>query len=224
LEWAEATRVAAGTTEAAAIPAIRAIWTSMSAEIVETHALLERRAVLRISDNTLVVASMDKYAIDKPGARELDNRYDFKVERLRASPENGGFRRHFFKHRENKEGRTSFPRRDLMRKAMMIGLVALMAVAFATSPLSSVKSAVSSLCQGLTSLLPVAAMLMIVIAGVIYAAGQVMGAETRARANVWATAALTGALIGILIYAIAPSVLGAVYGGDIQSACTSVAP
>jgi len=90
--------------------------------------------------------------------------------------------------------------------------------------LSSVKSAVSSLCQGLTSLLPVAAMLMIVIAGVIYAAGQVMGAETRARANVWATAALTGALIGILIYAIAPSVLGAVYGGDIQSACTSVAP
>ena len=56
------------------------------------------------------------------------------------------------------------------------------------------------------------AMLMIVIAGVIYAAGQVMGAETRARANVWATAALTGALIGILIYAIAPGVLALIYG------------
>jgi len=56
---------------------------------------------------------------------------------------------------------------------------------------------------------------MIVLAGVIYAAGQMMGAETRARANVWATAALTGALIAILIYAIAPSVLRTMYGNDV---------
>jgi hypothetical protein len=40
-----------------------------------------------------------------------------------------------------------------------------------------------------------------------------MGAETRARANVWATAALTGALIAVLIYAIAPAVLNTIYGG-----------
>ena len=103
-----------------------------------------------------------------------------------------------------------------MRKATMLGLVVLAAAAFAanTSLLTSVNGAVSALCQGLTSLLPVAAMLMIVIAGVIYAAGQVMGAETRARANVWATAALTGALIGILIYAVAPGVLGIIYNGS----------
>jgi len=54
-------------------------------------------------------------------------------------------------------------------------------------------------------------MLMLVIAAVIYAAGQMMGAETRARANVWATAALVGALIGVLIIAIAPPVLNAMY-------------
>ena len=47
------------------------------------------------------------------------------------------------------------------------------------SPLSSVTRAVGSLCRGLRDILPVAAMLMVVIAGVIYAAGQVMGAETR---------------------------------------------
>ncbi|VVB66639.1 Uncharacterised protein [Candidatus Gugararchaeum adminiculabundum] len=34
-----------------------------------------------------------------------------------------------------------------------------------------------------------------------------MGAETRARANVWSTAMLTGALIGILIALIGPAVL-----------------
>jgi uncharacterized membrane protein len=89
----------------------------------------------------------------------------------------------------------------------------------ASSPLSNVSTAIQDLCGGLTSLLPVAAMLMIVIAGVIYAAGQVMGAETRARANVWATAALTGALIAVLIYAIAPSVLATIYGADSFS-CT----
>ncbi|MEM2138481.1 MAG: hypothetical protein QW568_05315 [Candidatus Anstonellaceae archaeon] len=81
----------------------------------------------------------------------------------------------------------------------------------ATSGISAVKQAVNDLCVGLKGLLPVAAMLMIVVAGVIYAAGQVMGAETRARANVWATAALTGALIAVLIFAIAPAVLQTIY-------------
>ncbi|MFA6908077.1 MAG: hypothetical protein WC263_04590, partial [Candidatus Micrarchaeia archaeon] len=57
----------------------------------------------------------------------------------------------------------------------------------------------------------VAAMLMIILAGVIYAAGQMMGAETRARANVWATACLTGALIAILIAVVAPAVLNSIY-------------
>jgi len=55
-------------------------------------------------------------------------------------------------------------------------------------------------------------MLMIIVAGVLYAAGQMMGAETRARSNVWATACLTGALIAILIVVIAPSVLATIYG------------
>ena len=112
-----------------------------------------------------------------------------------------------------------------MRKAMLLGIAILMAAAFAQTGtytgLSSVTAAVSALCCGLTSLLPVAAMLMIVIAGVIYAAGQVMGAETRARANVWATAALTGALIGILIYAVAPGVLQVIYSGSGQIQCTN---
>lgn len=77
---------------------------------------------------------------------------------------------------------------------------------------------VYDLCDALMSLLPIVAMLMVIVAGVLYAAGQMMGAETRARSNVWATAALTGALIAILIVVIAPPVLKAIYN-DTEIEC-----
>lgn len=65
-------------------------------------------------------------------------------------------------------------------------------------------------------------MLMIIGAGVVYASGQLMGAETRARANTWATAMLVGAIIAILIVVVAPPVLGLMYGGDVEGACNIV--
>jgi hypothetical protein len=72
------------------------------------------------------------------------------------------------------------------------------------------------LCSALNTLVPVAAMLMVMFASVVYATGQMMGAETRARANVWATSALTGALIGILISVVAPAVLGMIANQAIE--------
>ncbi|MEM2138280.1 MAG: hypothetical protein QW568_04285 [Candidatus Anstonellaceae archaeon] len=87
---------------------------------------------------------------------------------------------------------------------------------FPATPLNSVHVAISQFCGGMTSLLPVAAMLMVLIGAVVYAAGQVMGAETRARANVWATAALTGALVAMLITAVAGPAVGMVYGGSVS--------
>ncbi len=106
-----------------------------------------------------------------------------------------------------------------MRKMFMVfALLALSVLVSAQctagNPTYNLCVAMKSLCTGIKTLIPVASMLMLVIAAVIYAAGQMMGAETRARANVWATAALTGALIGILIYAIAPAVLNALYTGS----------
>jgi len=56
----------------------------------------------------------------------------------------------------------------------------------------------------LQSTLPIFAAVLIIFSAVIFAAGQVMGAETRARANVWATAMLTGALIGFAVAIIVP--------------------
>ena len=102
-----------------------------------------------------------------------------------------------------------------------LGLVLLLLVAVGTvsATLGNLPTAISDLCVALQTLLPVVAMLMVIVAGVIYASGQIMGAETRARANVWATAALTGALIALLIWAVAPGVLSAIWGADIRTFC-----
>jgi Na+-driven multidrug efflux pump len=101
-----------------------------------------------------------------------------------------------------------------MRKYAAFVLLLLVGMFFATTVLYTVQLAVSQLCVSLKSLLPVIAMMMLIMAGVIYAAGQILGAETRARANVWATACLTGALIAILIVVIAQPVLQTMLGVD----------
>jgi hypothetical protein len=106
-----------------------------------------------------------------------------------------------------------------MRKIFLgIFVVALLAGVLAAtsglSGLSGLSNGLQQFCSSVKQLLPIAAMLMVVLAGVIYAGGQIMGAETRARANVWATACLTGALIAILIVVVAPPVLNAIYQGQ----------
>ncbi|MBI2080063.1 hypothetical protein HYT84_04825, partial [Candidatus Micrarchaeota archaeon] len=57
-------------------------------------------------------------------------------------------------------------------------------------------------------------LLLVVLAAIVYAVGQVMGAETRARASVWATAMFTGAIVGALIYILMPFVLQLLIGGS----------
>jgi hypothetical protein len=67
---------------------------------------------------------------------------------------------------------------------------------------------IAAVCGTVKNSVPVVAFTMLIIGGLIYAAGQIMGAETRARANVWATALVVGAIIGLIIAASAPFVVG----------------
>ena len=102
-----------------------------------------------------------------------------------------------------------------MRNGLLLAVCILISgMAFADS--NDIKISLSNLCTGLNQILPMAAMLLVVVGAIVYAAGQIMGAETRARANVWATSCLTGALIGILISTIAPAVLQIIAGTAIQ--------
>jgi hypothetical protein len=98
---------------------------------------------------------------------------------------------------------------------LLVGVLANVVVA--TSGFSQLSSGLYTFCTQLRTIMGVVVMLMIIGAAVVYAGGQIMGAETRARANVWATAMLTGSLIGLLIYAIAPVVLQGI--GGVSVAC-----
>ncbi|MFA5105808.1 MAG: hypothetical protein WC506_02500 [Candidatus Micrarchaeia archaeon] len=95
-------------------------------------------------------------------------------------------------------------------------LFAVVLAGIVSAQLGSLSTAISTFCNSLKGIVPIAAMMMVVGAGVIYAAGQLMGAETRARANVWATAMLTGALIGIMIVVVAPPVLSTLLGSGVS--------
>lgn|GEM_PF-429684 len=83
-------------------------------------------------------------------------------------------------------------------------------------PALGLHRALRELCSGVTGVIPSVSMLMILAGSAIYASGQIMGAETRSRANVWATAALTGAVTGILFATVTPDMLGVVYGDDVN--------
>ena len=101
---------------------------------------------------------------------------------------------------------------SLKNKFLFI-LLSLSLSLFAQTELSN---ALNDLCVFIKDLIPITAMLMITASSAVYAGGQFMGAETRARANVWATSMLTGAVIGILIVVLVPWVLEIMLGQPID--------
>lgn len=81
---------------------------------------------------------------------------------------------------------------------------------------SFLADSLGSLCSGIQDLIPTTAMMLVMFAAIIYASGQFFGAETRARANVWATSCITGAIIGIIISTIAPDILSQLAGETVS--------
>ncbi len=121
----------------------------------------------------------------------------------------------------------------LINKTMNIGkylitavmLISLASVAASVDASSGLSTALTQLCQLSQTFLGIASMLLIVLAGCIYVIGQILGAETRARATVWATAMLTGAIIGILIYILAPFIIQTLISpasGKVGNVCSGV--
>ncbi len=97
---------------------------------------------------------------------------------------------------------------------MLIAALAMPAVFAGTSPQSGIgalKNVICDLYKGFKMLLGPAALLMALGAAVIYAAGQILGAEMRARANVWAHAMFLGAVIGLVLANLIPWLLDKLY-------------
>jgi len=89
---------------------------------------------------------------------------------------------------------------------VLIVLANLMSISFADGE-TNIKEALCQLCTVATTFLAGSVVVLIILAAAIYGIGQIMGAETRARASVWATAMLTGAVIAIIIYVLTPLIL-----------------
>ena len=103
---------------------------------------------------------------------------------------------------------------NAIAKYLAVAFVILGMIPAVSAGQSGIESALSSLCVLSQTLLGLVAMVLIILAGAIYAVGQILGAETRARAAVWATAMLTGAVIGIVIYLIAPWIISLLLGAQ----------
>jgi hypothetical protein len=99
---------------------------------------------------------------------------------------------------------------------LLLNFVSVSTATDTTTGATGLQTALSSLCETARSLLAVGAMLMIILAAAVYAVGQILGAETRARASVWATAMLTGAVIGIIIYIVVPWIIGMISGATVD--------
>ncbi len=81
----------------------------------------------------------------------------------------------------------------------------------------------ASLCQLKTmieSVIPTVSLIMFLMAGLVYAAGQAFGAEMKSKAQGWAMSLLVGAIIGLLLTVLAPVFLSIFGGSTYGAACT----
>ncbi|MDD5023399.1 MAG: hypothetical protein PHU63_04485 [Candidatus ainarchaeum sp.] len=93
-------------------------------------------------------------------------------------------------------------------------------VSMSYSAADTITSAICGIVTIVKTVMAATMLILVVLAAIIYAAGQVLGAETRARANVWATSMFVGAVIGGLIYLVVPVFLSLLLGkSDITTEC-----
>ena len=84
---------------------------------------------------------------------------------------------------------------------------------FAADPGANFRVALGSLCKSALGVLAIGAIVLIVMAAIVYAVGQMLGAETRARATVWATAMFTGAIVAAIIFVVVPWLISIIMTG-----------
>lgn len=104
-------------------------------------------------------------------------------------------------------------------KLSTVLLLSLLAVSFAQENPEGIKQGVCLLADYAKSLMGAIVFALVIMAAIVYAAGQVLGAETRSRASVWATAMIVGAVIGIIIFVLLPSILETMLNQSITGAC-----
>jgi len=85
-------------------------------------------------------------------------------------------------------------------------------VAIGNSGDSNLQTTLQDFCRFLFGIVADLASVMIVLSSISYTAGQMLGAELRARATVWSQSMLAGAVIGLVLLIIVPYILGILIG------------
>ena len=80
--------------------------------------------------------------------------------------------------------------------------------------LGNIQIAMCELLDTARGVVNIVIIMMIILAAITYAGGQVMGAETRAKATVWATTMVVGAIVAVLINVLLPQILVTIAGDE----------
>jgi hypothetical protein len=96
-------------------------------------------------------------------------------------------------------------------KSLRYLLLALTVISMAWAS-DALTTSLMTFCTISAHFLGIVVIVLLVLAGVVYIGGLVLGAETKKRATVWAKVMLVGALIGMLIYVITPPAVIAILG------------
>ena len=99
-------------------------------------------------------------------------------------------------------------------KKMILGIVLLalfasIGIVAATDgvPVTSITTAMSSLVNTIKSLFGGIVIVLIILAGLAYGAGNILGNEVGAKSKKWAIDLILGAVLGLVIYIIAPVII-----------------
>ncbi|MCX8202412.1 MAG: hypothetical protein N3G74_01225 [Candidatus Micrarchaeota archaeon] len=97
-----------------------------------------------------------------------------------------------------------------MRKLTILFVISAMSLVFAqtTEVTQRLIVGLNNICVQLTQILPIIAIVLFVLAAVVYGIGHVFGAEMKSKATGWATSMVVGAVISLLIFLLARPILG----------------
>jgi len=73
---------------------------------------------------------------------------------------------------------------------------------------SGVGELLNNICVYISSIVPIISVMLVVIAGLVYSIGKVLGQEYRAKTETWATTIVIGAVLGLILALSAPFIVG----------------
>ncbi|MEM4367308.1 MAG: hypothetical protein QW035_04240 [Candidatus Anstonellales archaeon] len=106
----------------------------------------------------------------------------------------------------------------------IIFVVGLLAAATPTNTGTNINKAMCSIVNTVKAVIPSIVFLLVIAAALVYGVGQLLSAEMRSRASVWASSMIVGAIIAILILILVPPIMDALLAGTgitVSTACNN---